>query len=300
MTEQQKQTIFEPAKVIAVGIAAPIASLLTSRFGIAGTMLGLAISAVILTVLVDALKVYLARASTKVVKVPSGLRTELSRQSIRGRLRALLTRVLTFPPRSLSPKRRRSILVGSLLAAGISFLVGLMVITGVEASVGKSISCWLWNDCPTEESSTDGGSPSSTRTLPSIFGGGPSATNGAPAVRPAAPQHQPTPPGPPESPSVSPSVAPESEGQSSGVPDQSRDRSSSREDDQQESLPDYSDEDQQQSSPDYSDEGYQQSPSNAPEESSQELPQGEDQSSNPPGTAQDTRASESYSVPWTT
>jgi hypothetical protein len=66
VAEEQKQIIFEPAKVIAVGIAAPFASLLTSRFGIAGTLLGLDISSVILTVLVDALKVYLARASTKV------------------------------------------------------------------------------------------------------------------------------------------------------------------------------------------------------------------------------------------
>ena len=44
MAEEQKQTVFEPAKVIAVGIAAPLASLLTSRFGIAGTLLGLALS----------------------------------------------------------------------------------------------------------------------------------------------------------------------------------------------------------------------------------------------------------------
>ena len=179
MAEEQKQTVFEPAKVIAVGIAAPLASLLTSRFGIAGTMLGLAISSVILTVLVDALKVYLARASTKVVKVPSGLRTGFYRQGIRGRTRALLSRFLSFPTRPLSPKRRRSILVGSLIAAGISFLVGLMVVTGVEASVGKSLSCWLWSECPTDESSSDGDSTSSTRTLPSIVGGNPSASSTA-------------------------------------------------------------------------------------------------------------------------
>src|SRR4051812_24558657 len=153
MDQQQKQTILDLPKVIAVGIAAPLASLLTSRFGIAGTMLGLAVSSIILTILVDALKVYLARASTKVIKVPSGLRTGLHRQGMRGRLRALLYKILHFPPGSLVPKRRHSILIGSLIAAVISFLVGLIIITGVETSVGKNLSCWVWDECPTEESS---------------------------------------------------------------------------------------------------------------------------------------------------
>jgi hypothetical protein len=290
VAEEQKQTVFEPAKVIAVGIAAPLASLLTSRFGIAGTLLGLAISSVILTVLVDALKVYLARASTKVVKVPSGLRTGFYPQGIRGRLRALLARFLSFPTRPLSPKRRRSILVGSLIAAGVSFLVGLMVVTGVEASVGKSISCWLWSACPTEESSADGDSTSSTGTMPSIFGGSPSASSSAPEVRPVDPQQQqPTPPNFPGSPSVSPSAAPGTQGRDSDAPTQERDQSSPQEENQQQSPSDYSDE-----------EGQQQSPSNTIKEAPQEEPQGEDRSSDSPSTGQNTREPDPYLVPWTT
>ena len=62
MDEQQKQTILDIPKVIAVGIASPVATVLTSRFGIAGTLIGLALSAVILTALADMLKVYLARS----------------------------------------------------------------------------------------------------------------------------------------------------------------------------------------------------------------------------------------------
>ncbi len=291
MAEEQKQTIFEPAKVIAVGISAPLASLLTSRFGIAGTMLGLAISSVILTVLVDALKVYLARASTKVAKVPSGLRTASYRRGIRGRLRALLSRFLSFPTRPLSPKRRRSILVGSLLAAGVSFVVGLMVITGVEASVGKSLSCWLWSECPAEEPSADGGGGPSTSTLPSIFGGSQSASGSAPAVRPVDPQQQPTPPdspGSPGSPSVTPSTATGTEGQGSGTPDHGRNQSSPEGEGQQQS-PSY-----------YPDEVQQQSPSNTTEEAPQEGAQGEDRSSNSGGSGQNTREPEPYPVPWTT
>jgi hypothetical protein len=293
VAEEQKQTVFEPAKVIAVGIAAPLASLLTSRFGIAGTMLGLAIGSVILTVLVDALKVYLARASTKVIKVQSGLRTGVYHRGTRRRMGVLLSRFLYFPPRPLSPKRRRSILVGSLIAAGISFLVGLMIVTGVEASVGKSLSCWLWNECPTDESSSDGDSTSSTGTLPSIFGASPSASSDAPGVRPVDPQQQqPTPPGSPGSPSVPPSAAPSTQGWDSGAPAQGRDQSSPQEENHEQSPPVYSEEGQQQSSSNYMEEASQNDP--------QEEPQGEDRSSDSPSTGQNTREHDPYSVPWTT
>ena len=86
MEEHQKQTVLDLPKVIAVGIASPVATLLTSRFGIAGTLIGLALSAVIITVMVDVLKVYLARAShTALEKVPSGFRAApLFRPNVRG------------------------------------------------------------------------------------------------------------------------------------------------------------------------------------------------------------------------
>jgi len=61
--DQPRQTILDPAKVVAIGIASPTAAFLTSRFGIAGTLVGLAASAVIITVVTDLLKVYLARTS---------------------------------------------------------------------------------------------------------------------------------------------------------------------------------------------------------------------------------------------
>lgn len=309
MDQQQKQTIFDPAKVIAVGIAAPLSSLLTSRFGIAGTLLGLAISSVILTILVDVLKVYLARASTKVVKVPSGLRTtEFSRKGIRGKLRASLSTVLSFPPRSLSPKRRRSILFGSLIAAVISFLVGLVIVTGVEASVGKSLSCWMWNDCPTTEtdqSSPDGDTASSTGgTLPSILGGGPStSSSNAPQVGPVNPQQPPTPlPGAPTSPSmppsvypsVSPSETPAMQGPNSDVPNQGReDQSSSQTEDQQQSPPDSSSQDQQQSPSDSSGQDQQQTPPNNTGEGSS----GNNQSQSSPASGRKPKWHESLQMP---
>lgn len=209
MNEQQKQTILDLPKVIAVGIASPVATILTSRFGIAGTLLGLALSAVILTVLADVLKVYLARAPGTVAKVPGSFRGGISWQNIRARLEAALD---SFS--ALAPTQRQSILAGSVVAGGISFFVGLSVVTGVELGMGRSLSCWIWSECPTE-SSTDDGEAAGKSTLPSILGGGRSASSSIPQVDPLAPEQQPA-PKTPEPPSQARSGVPGSE----KIPDQ--------------------------------------------------------------------------------
>ena len=284
MEEKQKQTILDIPKVIAVGISAPVATILTSRFGVAGTLIGLTLSAVILTALADMLKVYLARAPATVAKVPDavakvpgGLRARLSWHNVRGRLRAA-----RFSSLSPAPARRRSVMIGSVVAAGISFLVGLIIVTGLELGVGKSLSCWVWHECSTESSTDDDGSSLRTRTLPSIFGGGSSASSGTPELRSVDPQQQPALPGSPESPSVSPSAAPSelpgTEAQDSVASDAGQDQSSQREEYQQQNLPDYSGEDQQQS------------PSNTTE----------DQSGRSQQPGQKARSPEFPSVPWTT
>jgi hypothetical protein len=286
MEEKQKQTILDIPKVIAVGISAPVATILTSRFGVAGTLIGLALSAVILTALADMLKVYLARAPATVAKVPDavakvpgGLRARLSWHNVRGRLRAAFARFSSLSP---APARRRSVMIGSVVAAGISFLVGLIIVTGLELGVGKSLSCWVWHECSTESSTDDDGSSSRTRTLPSIFGGGSSASSGTPELRSVDPQQQPALPGSPESPSGSPSAAPSelpgTEAQDSVASDAGQDQSSQREEYQQQNLPDYSGEDQQQS------------PSNTTE----------DQSGRSQQPGQKARSPEFPSVPWTT
>jgi hypothetical protein len=81
---------------------------------------------------------------------------------------------------SLPRPKRRALLLGSLAAAGISCLVGLILITFLEVGVGKSLSCWVWDDCSTAEaSSSDVGVDISTQksTLPTILGGGQSASS---------------------------------------------------------------------------------------------------------------------------
>ena len=286
MDEQKKQTLLDIPKVIAVGISAPVATILTSRFGVAGTLIGLALSAVILTALADLLKIYLARAPATIAKVPvavarmpGGLRARLSWRKVRSRLRASSAGFSSLPP---APARRRSVLIGSGVAAGISFFVGLFIVTGLELGVGKSLSCWVWNDCPEESSTDDGGNSSRTSTLPSIFGGSSSARSSTPEVRSAGPQQQSDLPDSSKSPLVSPSAdpfeVPGTEAQDSDASDPGQDQSSLWEEDQQQNLPDYSEEDQQQSS------------SNASKE---------DRSSRSQDSGQNTRSPAS-SVPWTT
>src|ERR671933_530551 len=166
--QQQNQHLLDLPKVIAVGIASPAGAALTSRFGVAGTLLGLALSAVIITVVTDVLKVYLARVPGAVTSIPGGFRKKSALQRFVDRIRLPFSKFS-----SLSPARRRSVLIGSVIAGGISFLVGLIIVTGVELGVGKNLSCWIWSECPAE-ASTDGGKGASTR--PSIFGGGQSAS----------------------------------------------------------------------------------------------------------------------------
>ena len=202
---QQQPTIFDLPKVLAVGIASPAAAAITARFGVAGTLVGLALSAVFITAAVDFLKVYLARVPEAVTTIPGGFRKRSPLRNVFERIRRPFSKFASLPR-----TRRRSILIGSIAAAGISFVVGLIVVTGLELSVGKSLSCWVWEECSTEESSADGSGTARASTLPSILGGGQSsASSSTPQVEvnPSSPQQQPGPsPGTPGAPSQAPDV----------------------------------------------------------------------------------------------
>jgi hypothetical protein len=170
---QQQPTVFDLPKVLAVGIASPAAAAITARFGVAGTLIGLALSAVLITAAVDFLKVYLARVPGAVTTIPGGFRKRSSAQNVFERMRRPFSKFASLPR-----PRRRSILIGSVAAAGISFLVGLIIVTGVELGVGRSLSCWVWEECSMEESSADGSSTTTAAsTLPSILGGAQSSSS---------------------------------------------------------------------------------------------------------------------------
>jgi hypothetical protein len=185
---QQQPTIFDLPKVLAVGIASPAAAAITARFGVAGTLIGLALSAVFITAAVDFLKVYLARVPGAVTTIPGGFRKRSPLRNIFERIRRPFSKFASLPR-----TRRRSVLIGSVAAAGISFVVGLIVVTGLELGVGKSLSCWVWEECSTEESSADGSGTARASTLPSILGGvQSSASSSTPQVEanPSSPQQQ--------------------------------------------------------------------------------------------------------------
>jgi hypothetical protein len=184
---QQQPTIFDLPKVLAVGIASPAAAAITARFGVAGTLIGLALSAVFITAAVDFLKVYLARVPGAVTTIPGGFRKRSPLRNVFEKIRRPFSKFASLPR-----TRRRSVLIGSVAAAGISFVVGLIVVTGLELGVGKSLSCWVWEECSTEESSADGSGTARAGTLPSILGGVQSASSSIPQVEvnPSSPQQE--------------------------------------------------------------------------------------------------------------
>jgi hypothetical protein len=189
---QQQPTVFDLPKVLAVGIVSPAAAALTSRFGVAGTLVGLAISSVLITAGVDLLKVYLARVPGAVTTIPGGLRKKSSLGNVLERMKRPFSKLGSLPR-----PRRRSLLIGSLVAAGISCVVGLILITVLELGVGKSLSCWVWDECSTTEESSaanDSGRTAQASTISSILGGVQSATSTTTpreeVVNPPNPQQQ--------------------------------------------------------------------------------------------------------------
>ncbi len=248
MSSPQSQSIIDLPKILAVGIASPAATLLTSRFGVAGTLVGLVLSAMFLTFAADVLKVYLARVPGAVTTIPGGLRKKSFFRRAFEKMKIPFSKFGSLPR-----PRRRSILIGSVVAAGISVLVGLIIVTALEFGVGKSLSCWVWDECATEssaESSRTGG----VSTLPSILGGASSAGTSIPQEEeegsPLNQQQQPGySPGTPEAPSqeeAAPddpsSVEPGQRQGPSGVPRE--------EDQQQQPSPDEAPEEKQKGSAD--------------------------------------------------
>ena len=162
----ENANIIDLPKILAVGIASPAATVITSRFGVAGTLLVLVVSAMLVTAAADFLKVYLARIPGAVTTIPGGLKKKSLFRRVFERIKVPFSKFGSLPR-----PQRRSILLRSVVAAGVSILVGLIIITGLEFGVGKSLSCWVWDECPTE-SAAEGASS----TLPSILGGGQRST----------------------------------------------------------------------------------------------------------------------------
>jgi hypothetical protein len=145
---------------MSAGLAATGASFVTSRFGVAGTLLGAALTAMIITGGSAILRAYLETLSGRVREVPvklSSRREQKStggsgdtmqgrpdlRNNFVGTMRAALGWFSHLPT-----LRRRSILMRGLLAAVVALLLCLALVWGTEKLIGNSLSCGLWAECP--------------------------------------------------------------------------------------------------------------------------------------------------------
>ena len=154
-------------QIMAAGLAATGAAFVTSRFGVAGTLLGAALTAMIITGGSAVLKAYIENAAGRVrsgatrlqerkeartsdaapEEAPTAQANPPGRPDLRnnfaGRMRAA---VEWF--RQLPTPARRPILIKALLAAVVALVICLVAIWGVEKLIGNSLSCGIWSRCP--------------------------------------------------------------------------------------------------------------------------------------------------------
>ena len=173
--------------MVAAGLASTGAATVTSVFNVAGTLIGAALTAMIITGGSAILRAYLESASSKVRSAPGKVRERVTRSDQRQDL------VREEPPEPrqgfgerivgafrwfshLSAFRQGAILRRALAGGAVAIVLGVGLVTAIEFGIGNSLSCSIWNECGTGASvaGTTTGEPASTR--PSLLGGGQTAT----------------------------------------------------------------------------------------------------------------------------
>jgi hypothetical protein len=151
-------------QVFAAGLASTTAAFVTSKFGVAGTILGAALTTMIITGGAAILNAYLKSVTGSVRKVPHKLRARRERRkaaryaepptetlpgrpdlrdNFMGRMRAAVGWFSHLPLPA-----RRSIVVKGLIAAAVAFVISMGAIYALERGIGNSLSCGLWGKCP--------------------------------------------------------------------------------------------------------------------------------------------------------
>ena len=168
MSTKGANTGVDSHQIMAAGLAATGAAFVTSRFGVAGTLLGAALTAMIITGGSAILKAYIENAAGRVrsgatrlqerrgaraggaapePEAPTAQANPPGRPDLRdnfaGRMRAA---VEWF--RRLPTPARRPILIKALVAAAVALVICLVAIWGVEKLIGNSLSCGIWSKCP--------------------------------------------------------------------------------------------------------------------------------------------------------
>jgi hypothetical protein len=163
---------------MAAGLAATGAAFVTSRFGVAGTLLGAALTAMIITGGSAILKAYIEHTASRgrsgatrlpkrrgaqagdaapeveaptaeapTAEAPTAQANPPGRPDLRdnfaGRMRAAVDWF-----RQLPTTARRPILMKALLAGVVALVICLVAVWGVEKLIGNSLSCGIWSRCP--------------------------------------------------------------------------------------------------------------------------------------------------------
>ena len=163
-SDGQGTPVVSGSQVFAAGLASTTAAFVTSKFGVAGTLLGAALTTMIITGGAAILNAYLESVTGNVRKVPQKLRARRERRkaaryaepppetppgrpdlraNFMGRLRAAVGWFSHLPLPA-----RRSILVKGLIAAVVAFAISMGAIYALERGIGNSLSCGLWGNCP--------------------------------------------------------------------------------------------------------------------------------------------------------
>lgn len=155
------------SQVFAAGLASTGAAFVTSTFGVAGTILGAALTAMIITGGAAILKVYFESVTGNIRKVPQRLRARRERRKAARYAEPSVEPIKTLPDRPdlrdnfmgrlraaigffsrLPLPARRSVLVKGLIGAVLAFGISMGAIYVVERGIGNSLSCGLWGACP--------------------------------------------------------------------------------------------------------------------------------------------------------
>lgn len=224
MAEEEKpKQLVQMSTVLASGITAIVAALFTSRLGVAGTLIGTALTPMLMTIGVAVLDAPIQKATEKVSVLPSTVRGQRSTQRVRvpgtpgpeplpeepeppvtsrrrdRRTPGIIQRLLSIPTylREMAPSTRRRTLLTGAAAGLVAAIIGLAGVTGLEAASGGTLSCTLYEECP---STASGQETAETGTsLSRAFGGsGDTSTQSVPveSEEPPAVQQPEAPPAP--------------------------------------------------------------------------------------------------------
>ncbi|MGI8650690.1 MAG: hypothetical protein ACR2KW_09980 [Rubrobacter sp.] len=171
------------SQMLAAGLASTGAAVVTSRFGVAGTIIGAALTTMIITGGSAILKSYLETLAGHAKSVPQRINTGRTRANRARAGRTGSTATVNRDPlpdsegmkvygrgengggrqgfsgklrssfgwfSNLSTSRKSGILLGAAVPAVIAFIVAMSAITSVEVASGRTLSCLTSGTCQTE------------------------------------------------------------------------------------------------------------------------------------------------------